>query len=547
MDTPTWEVVAALKRNQVLNSIPKEWRKPNIRKEMISSGYVNTYEYLNLILPPEENAITNLSMLELATNIAKGNYTSYNVTKAFCHRAALAHQILNCCIEIFFDEALKKAKELDDVFQKTSKVVGPFHGIPISLKDQVDLPGKDSSIGYVSLVGKPKTEIALLAKILQDKGAIFYVKTTVPMAMMAPQTVSNLHGYTYNALNINLSSGGSSGGEGALLGSGASCCGIGTDIGGSIRIPSCFQGLYALKPSTGRISYLNVTNSYSGQELIPSVIGPMARSLKDIEFFTETVIASEAWKIDSKLLPIPWKNQSHLKSKKLIFGVLKTDGIVKPHPPIIRALNEVVAVLEKSGYEVIEISIPFQKDMLDTVVKVFSADARFEINNESQKTGEPVVSVVKRFVSDKIFKKPITVNEWWDLGNQVYKIRQMFLELWNNTAIQTLSGNSIDAIIAPIWASTSFLPESKADHLYTSLFNICDCPCVVFPFTKVDANIDLSDVSYKPLNEEDKENNDMYDPVLFDNMPVCLQVVTKKLEEEKCLAAASSIMDCLTN
>ncbi|MCG8711143.1 hypothetical protein JHU04_004539, partial [Brenneria sp. 4F2] len=116
--------------------------------------------------------------------------------------------------EIFFDQALKRASDLDEYFKQTGEIVGPLHGIPISLKDQLNLPGIDTTIGYVSYAGNPSKSKSLLAQVLEEKGAVFYVKTTVPMAMMAPETESNLHGYTYNAINHEFSSGGSSGGEG---------------------------------------------------------------------------------------------------------------------------------------------------------------------------------------------------------------------------------------------------------------------------------------------------------------------------------------------
>ena len=152
----SWTEISKNKQESLIQLIPEEWRNPSIREEMINAGFSNTYDYLNTILPKEEVEITSLTMLELISKIANKTFTSLQVAKAYCHRAALAHQILNCCVEIFFDLAFEDAKRLDEYLAVNGKVAGPLHGIPISLKDQVDLPGFASSIGYVSLSEKKK-------------------------------------------------------------------------------------------------------------------------------------------------------------------------------------------------------------------------------------------------------------------------------------------------------------------------------------------------------------------------------------------------------
>lgn len=528
-----WKLAIENKKQALIHAIPEEWRIPDIRAKMDNACFVNPHDYLDSILPEDEVKITNSHFYQLVDLIKKGDLSSYSVVSAFCHRAALAHQLINCCTEIFIDEALERAKKLDAYYKETGKVTGPLHGVPISLKDQVDLAGKDSSIGYISLLGKPKSKNAVIADILEGHGAVFYVKTTVPMAMMLAETYSTQHGYTNNGVNIKLSPGGSSGGEGALIGAGGSCMGLGTDIGGSIRIPSAFQGLYALKPSVGRISYMRVTNSYSGQELAPSVIGPMTKSLKDVQLLTELIVSSEAWKVDPKVLPVPWRDVSELKQKPVTIGIWRFSGKITPHPPIQRAIKEVEAFIKKQGHNVVELTFPLQPQILSTLSRVFGADAVLEPEQICSIIGEPVVPTVKQMIKVEGIDKPLTVNEWWDLANEVYVLKQEFYKYW--------SDSGIDGIVAPIWPSTSNLPYAQATIDYTAPFNLCDCASVVIPITKVDAKVDTFDASYEPLNPVDEEVHKSYDPELFDKMPVCLQVVTKKLEEEKALFIASII------
>jgi amidase len=130
-----------------------------------------------------------------------------------------------------FDSALKDAREIDSTFSKTGKPVGPFHGLPISLKDNFNVIGKDSTLGFVSLANNPADKNSPLVDILKKAGAVIYVKTNVPTAMMIAETVNNLFGRTLNPLNRNLTSGGSSGGESALIAFHGSCLGVGSDIG----------------------------------------------------------------------------------------------------------------------------------------------------------------------------------------------------------------------------------------------------------------------------------------------------------------------------
>lgn len=175
----------------------------------------------------------------------------------------------NCLTEIFFEEAILAARELD----KVDFIKGPFHGIPISLKDQFNVIGEDSSIGYVSRSGQPATVNSCIVDSILSQGAVVYCKTNVPQTVMTADTVNNLFGRTLNPVNKYIIPGGSSGGEAALLAFGGSILGIGTDTGGSIRIPSAACELYGLKPSAGRVSYKNVVSSNDGNTQVISVAG----------------------------------------------------------------------------------------------------------------------------------------------------------------------------------------------------------------------------------------------------------------------------------
>jgi amidase len=157
---------------------------------------------------------------------------------------------------------------------------------------------------------------------------------------------------TVNPFNTSLTSGGSSGGEGALLGMRGSCMGIGTDIGGSIRSPAACNGVYGFKPTSYRLPVSGWSATMAGQEQVVPCIGPLSTSLEGIQLFMETVVAAKPWLREPSLLPFEWKDMKELwkdGGKKLKIAVLWEDGVVRPHPPVTRALQEVVEKLKSSA------------------------------------------------------------------------------------------------------------------------------------------------------------------------------------------------------
>ena len=127
---------------------------------------------------------------------------------------------------------MRRAKELDDYFNQHKKTVGPLHGLPISVKEMIGMKDLGLNAGYVAWWGKTASEDAHVLQILWNAGAVFYARTTQPQSMMHLETDSNLYGVTVNPYNRDVSAGGSSGGEGALIGMRGSCLGIGSDVGG---------------------------------------------------------------------------------------------------------------------------------------------------------------------------------------------------------------------------------------------------------------------------------------------------------------------------
>lgn len=135
-----------------------------------------------------------------------------------------------------------------------------------------------------------------------------------------------IYGTTVNPHNRALTCGGSSGGEGASLGLRCAALGIGTDIGGSIRVPAAFCGAYGLRPTSLRNPYNGICLAGAGQESVRCVIGPLANTAEDLNLFQRAVLDQEPWEVETSLVPLPWKSVGPLHPKQLTVGVIWDDG-----------------------------------------------------------------------------------------------------------------------------------------------------------------------------------------------------------------------------
>jgi amidase len=266
----------------------------------------------------------------------------------------------NCLTEIFFDDAIERAKKLDLKFgQRLGKDnLPPLFGLPVSLKDSFQVRGYDTSTGLGCYANEPAAENSALAALLIDLGAVLYCKTNLPQSIMTGDSDNNIFGRTVNPRNKLFTAGGSTGGEGALLALRGSILGIGTDIGGSVRVPSVCNGIYGLRTSTGIIPHGGVRDvTLPGTDGIHSTAGPMATSLRDCNLFVKTMLQAEAWKYDSAVTPTPWLDLKSLE--KLRVGVAQNDGVFTPTPPVRRGLNDAINLLRgRDDIEVVPIDLP---------------------------------------------------------------------------------------------------------------------------------------------------------------------------------------------
>ncbi|KAI0299765.1 general amidase [Multifurca ochricompacta] len=544
----TWEDLAAEKKRRQAASIPKEWLITLPTDDVLD--VTNIPANCGLLSPLELEITETREAATILSKVASGEWSSVQVATAFCKRAVIAHQVTNCLTEIFIDRALQRAAWLDEQLRSTGKVVGPLHGLPISLKDQISIEGLETTMGYASWVGKVAERDATLAEILVECGAVLYVRTNVPQTLMWPETYNLLFGRTVNPANRTLTCGGSSGGEGALLGVRGSILGVGSDIGGSIRIPAAMNGVYGFRPSFHRIPYDGSANSLGGQDSLPSVLGPLSTDLGGIKLFMQAVIGQRPWLKDPLSLRKHWDEDEyrlieHGGGKKLTFGILWNDGLVLPHPPIIRALEITKNTLIAAGHEVIDWK-PYKHDELYEVTKgIWAAAGDADYKAVVSQTGEPLLKSMGATNSPEpaayIKSTGISAFELFKIQKKRALLRKEYLDYWQSTKALTSTGRPVDAIISPV---APFPPPPHGKNTsaeYTLIWNVLDYPACVFPVTKVDPVLDKPKPAHAFLSKVDQKIYGfvrcLHDsPETFKNAPVGLQLVGRSQEDEAVIA-----------
>ena len=543
--TKEWLPKVEKYRSDLEKATPKELtvELPKPIDELIEDQF-NAVDYLysKKLLTPEEFAITDLPTTELAKKIALGELTSIEVFKAYAHRAIICHQFTNCGMEIFIDEGLKQAEERDKYFKDTGKTVGPLHGIPISLKEHLGYKDKITHASYVSRLDNITKDHCVTTQILENLGAVFYIRTNEPQTLMHTDSNNNITGLTKNPFNLLLSSGGSSSGEGALIAFGGSSLGVGTDIGGSIRIPAAFSGCLGLRPTANRISLAGCESPACGQESVMPVIGPMGRSVEDIELWMKSYInIGKPWNLDPTLVRMEWREVEVPKVNDLTIAVIRDDGLVRVSPPVRRALDVVVNKLKDAGVKVIEFTPPNTELAYETINKMYNADGNVSQKGYLAESGEPLTKLTKWSLNFGTGEQPLSVLE----NRRLNVIRDQLRAEYN----EYLMNNKIDFILSPSYNNVAPHSEAGFNWSYTTLFNILDLPTLVFQTgiyqdPKVDKWTE-EDLQYKCRSPLEQFENENYDPEKFKGAPVGLQLSGRRYFDEEVLAAGKAIVDLL--
>ncbi|KAI9376142.1 amidase signature domain-containing protein [Aspergillus egyptiacus] len=537
--TMEWEKKTQRKRAELASKIPSEWQlSPEFLQKAASLDDIRHLPRESGILTEREIDITESGdATALLQRLERRDVSAVEVATAFCKRAAIAQQLTCCLTEILFDQAIARAGDLDRQFAETGKLVGPLHGIPISLKDSFNVKGVQSTLGYVSFLDRPVLKFnSPMVEILLAAGAIIYVKTHLPQTMMTCDSQTNVFGRTRNPYSRHLTAGGSCGGEGALIAMGGSVLGAGTDVGGSTRIPSLCCGILGFKPSVGRLPFAGQTPpgrlGLAGGIAVST--GPLCRSVRDADLFFRTVVSSHPNNWDDNSLGFPYLNPPKLGSA-LTIGILPEDPAFPLHPCMHRTMTIATRKLLAAGHRVVSLSIddiPSLSDACNLAFRFFNMDPDRTPLKHITDGGEPFIPSLSMLYNLEGTDPEPTLRDLYDLNIKKAQVAAKMRQAWLKSAV--------DLIIGPAYQSCAPLHDTYGHNVYTAIWNIVDYPACVIPFEHANKAADAAfvrDVAYTPE----------YKPDVVEGAPCHVQVVGRRLKDELLLQHAKEVERILTD
>ena len=513
------------------------------------------------------STIRNATALELANSIKKKLLSSYEVVLTYCLLAATKGVENNWIAHLtteMLENSLEDAREHDKLLQTTDiSTLPPFFGVPLSCKDAIGVKGHINSIGTFSNYNLSK-------KIGVDKDSVFvthcrslgfipFCQTVGPQGFQTQDSGSYLWGPCGAALNSNKSAGGSSSGEGGMLGSRLSPAGIGNDIGGSLRVPAAINGLYTLKSTSNRMSIKGKKSYYhlsteSWNDQIKSVNGFIARSMEDLQVFYANTFGrlGADYKVNNK----SFDHESYNSKKSLKIAVLPPIFNLKYSKAVQNAVDRTVEHLSQT-HTVVDFPVEKANEMFMKGIQIYNDNDN--IPRLVKALGEePPYSYFERLLTIKNFPdwfKPALPYLLRATGNWraaefskqgKNSTKEEFLDhIWEfNTAkssfIEFCIEQKIDAIVCP----TLYIPSwtkgeigEVALYCYVSmLFNMLDLPSGNVPVKRVEEseNIyedEVKDLLTKGATKESKESIGMPVGILVSGLPNEDETVLRLMKE----------------
>ena len=298
--------------------------------------------------------VVYISLTEMSERIRAKKLSPVELVDAHLARITQLNPRVNAFVTVDEKRAREQAKSAEAALSSSAKSnsIGPLHGVPISIKSSIDVEGLPSECGSALRKGNVPSEDAPLVKRLRAAGAIILGNTNVPEFLMAYETDNLLYGRTNNPWDLSRTAGGSSGGEAAAIASGCSAGGVGSDGGGSIRIPAHYSGICGLKPTPGRIPSTGHFPGSAGPFAQLGVVGPMARTIRDVERLFEVMAGPDPG--DPASAPVPPRRWSEQEIRKLRVAHFVDDGITPVTPETAAAVRTAAEALRTQGFQVAE-------------------------------------------------------------------------------------------------------------------------------------------------------------------------------------------------
>jgi Asp-tRNA(Asn)/Glu-tRNA(Gln) amidotransferase A subunit family amidase len=304
-----------------------------------------------------------LTIQQIAESIRSKEFSPFEIVDAHFKRIDACEPKLNSFVHANPEAGVQAFAAESSVLR--GDPVGPLHGVPLTVKSCIDVAGWPAPAGSVLRMGYiPRTDAPLVAR-LKAAGAILLGNTNTPEFLMAYETNNLTHGKTSNPWNLAYSAGGSSGGEAAAIASGCSAGGVGSDGGGSIRVPGHFCGICGLKPTPGRIPATGHFPPGAGAFSWIGVVGPMARTIADVRLLFEVMAGPDAG--DALSAPVPLRAYQENELHGMRIGILESGTLGVATPETRAAVDRAAKSLDERGFTV----EPFRINGLDRALELW--------------------------------------------------------------------------------------------------------------------------------------------------------------------------------
>jgi Asp-tRNA(Asn)/Glu-tRNA(Gln) amidotransferase A subunit family amidase len=250
---------------------------------------------------------------------------------------------LNALVDFDPERVLQQARGIEE----SDSVLA---GLPVTVKSSISTAGHRCEVGSLVNRGSIPDKDATVVARLREAGAVILGTTNCPEYLMAYVTENDLHGRTNNPWNLDYTPGGSSGGESAAIAAGMSAGGLGSDSGGSVRVPAHFTGICSLKPTPGRIPGYGHLPPCIGPFSFLGAIGPMARTIEDVSLLFNSLSGQDP--VDPVSPPIPLRQPSLDDVKRLSIGYFEDDGLTPVTSETRQAVQDAADALRKQGFNV---------------------------------------------------------------------------------------------------------------------------------------------------------------------------------------------------
>jgi len=293
--------------------------------------------------------LTFLSAVEMAHRIQQKQISPLALAEAHLEKIERLNPLLNAFVHVDPERVRQQARAAEAALP-SGQATGPLHGVPISIKSSIDVAGMKCEAGTRLRAGYIATQDAPLVDRLHRAGAVILGVTNSPEFLMAWETDNLLYGRTNSPWDLQRTPGGSSGGESAAIASGISAGGVGSDGGGSIRVPAHFSGICGLKPTPGRIPCTGHFPPSGGPFALLGVVGPMARTVADLKILFEVMQGPDDGDTCAAPVPLRWPQPDEIKHLRI--GYFEDDGRTPVTPEIRKAVQAAADALRRAGFQV---------------------------------------------------------------------------------------------------------------------------------------------------------------------------------------------------